>query len=95
MFQEDTLPLKEEAIRKSPVISVTLDVSHDDKSPLNDEIDVVLSSFANMKNIFDTLDVFQDDKLRLKDSAPKNISVIAVTLDVFHDETLPLNDLAR
>ncbi len=65
-------------------MSVTLETSHFDMSPLNKVAD------ENMLLVSVTLDTSQFEMAPLKDVADENITVIVVMLDMSHFESSPL-----
>ena len=79
------------ACRNIPNVSivVTLDVFHDDKSPLN------VSIKENKSDISVTLEVSHADKSPLNDLAKENIRLKVVTLEVSHPEISSLNVLIK
>ena len=71
-----------------PDISVTLDTSHFEMSPLKDVSE-------NMPVISVTLDTSHFEMSLLNDVARVNIKVMSATLDTSHFERSPMNDVAR
>ena len=68
---------------------VTLDTSHFERSPLNENAEL------NIPYISVTLDTSHFEMSPLKEFAPANMAYILVTLDTSHFEMSPLNDVAE
>ena len=66
----------------------TLDTSHLERSPSNDDAE------ANMPSILVTLDTSHFERSPLNDDAWKNMTLMVVTLDTSHLEMSPLNLVA-
>ena len=67
---------------------VTLDTSHLEMSPLNDD------AHRNMRGMVVTLDTSHLEMSALNDVAPRNIPGMAITFETSHFETSPLNVFA-
>ena len=68
-----------------PIILVTLDTSHLEMSPLNDD------ALANMDHVLATLDTSHFEMSPLNDDADPHMDRMLVTLDTSHFERSPLN----
>ena len=75
--------LKDAALENMPDISVTLETSQFEMSPLN------ACARKNMEDMSSTLDTSHFEMSPLKDVEPRNMALILVTLDTSHFEMSP------
>ena len=76
---------KDDAEANMRIMLVTLDTSHLEMSPLNDDA-------ANMPSMVVTLDTSHLEMSPLNDDAEQNMSCMVVTFDTSHLEMSPLNN---